>query len=95
MVRQPAGRQPGRRFLLRSASGSRLDGVGFRLEFKQVLYRLGDPIDRLYVPDSGVASLVSVMGDGRSAEVVTVGTEGVLHISSTSPGSKLRSRRVP
>lgn len=50
------------------------------LKFKQVLYRQGDPIDRLYFLDSGVVSLVSVMRDGRSAEVATVGTEGVIGV---------------
>lgn len=50
------------------------------LKFKQVLYRQGDPIDRLYFLDSGVASLVSVMRDGRSAEVATVGTEGAIGV---------------
>ena len=50
------------------------------LKFKQVLYRLGDPIERLYFLDSGVVSLVSVMRDGRSAEVATVGTEGAIGI---------------
>ena len=60
------------------------------LKFKQILYRLGDPIDRVYFLDSGVVSLVSVMQDGRSAEVATVGTEGaigihVLYGASTMP----------
>lgn len=49
-------------------------------KFKQVLYRLGEPIERLYFLDSGVVSLVSVMRDGRSAEVATVGTEGAVGI---------------
>ncbi len=50
------------------------------LHVKQVLYRQGEPIDRLYFPDSGVVSLVSVMSDGRCAEVGTVGTEGVIGV---------------
>jgi len=88
MVRQPAGRQPsGSRAnrLLEAIPASEREWFEPRwsrvsLKFKQVLYRLGDPIDHLYFPDSGVVSLVSVMRDGRSAEVATVGTEGVIGV---------------
>jgi len=89
MMREPAGRPPsgstkGNR-LLEAISASEREWLESRwsrvsLEFKQVLYRLGDPIDRLYFPDSGVVSLVSVMRDGRSAEVATVGVEGVIGV---------------
>ena len=47
---------------------------------KQVLYRQGQPIDRLYFPDSGVVSLVSVMSGGESAEIGTIGPEGVVGV---------------
>ena len=47
---------------------------------KQVLYRQGQPIDRLYFPDSGVISLVSTMDDGKSVEVGVVGNEGAIGI---------------
>ena len=69
---QPAGRQPGgsrANRLLEAIPASEREWLEPRwsrvsLKFKQVLYRLGDPIDRLYFPDSGVVSLVSVMRDG-------------------------------
>lgn len=88
MVRDPAGRRPSRsrgNQLLEAIEASEREWLESRssrvsLKFKQVLYRLGDPIDRLYFLDSGVVSLVSVMRDGRSAEVASVGTEGVIGV---------------
>lgn len=50
------------------------------LKPKQVLYRQGQPIDKLYFLDSGVISLISMMGDGKSVEVGVVGQEGAVGI---------------
>lgn len=50
------------------------------LKPKQVLYRQGQPIDKLYFLDSGVISLISMMGDGKSVEVGIVGKEGAIGI---------------
>ena len=68
------------------------------LEDKQVLYRQGEVIDRVWFPDSGVISLVTTMDDGKSVEVGTLGNEGVvgihgLHGSTTMPCEALVQMR--
>ncbi len=51
-------------------------GVLTELEFKQTLFEQGAPIERVAFPLAGVCSLLSVMQDGRTLEVATVGNEG-------------------
>jgi len=46
------------------------------LEYKKDLYVASRPIDRVYFPVDGVASLVITSSDGRGAEVGTIGNEG-------------------
>src|SRR6267378_7639283 len=48
------------------------------LEFKSVLYEAESAIDYAYFPTSGVISAVTVMEDGSSIEVTTVGKEGMV-----------------
>jgi CRP-like cAMP-binding protein len=48
------------------------------LECKKALYEAGRPIERVYFPVEGVASLVIAMKDGAAAEVGTVGSEGLI-----------------
>ncbi|HAA29960.1 MAG TPA: Crp/Fnr family transcriptional regulator [Cyanobacteria bacterium UBA8553] len=50
------------------------------LSLKQPLYRLNEPIKYVYFPNSGVVSLVNILGDGRIVEVATVGNEGMIGI---------------
>jgi len=50
------------------------------LRAKHVLYHQGDSVDRLYFPQSGAISLLSVMPDGRCAEVGIVGSEGAVGV---------------
>jgi CRP-like cAMP-binding protein len=47
------------------------------LTFKQSLSKVHQPIRQVCFPDSGVCSVMSVMLDGTTAEVSTVGNEGV------------------
>ena len=47
------------------------------LEIKEVLHEPGDPITHVYFPTSSVLCVVAVMQDGSSAEVLTVGKEGM------------------
>jgi CRP-like cAMP-binding protein len=47
-------------------------------ENKQPLYEAGRPIERVYFPIDGVASLVLTMKDGFGVEVGTIGSEGVV-----------------
>jgi CRP-like cAMP-binding protein len=56
------------------------DARGSGFASRRILYRQGEQIDRLYFSDSGVVSLVSVMSDGRRAEIGVVGTEGVVGV---------------
>jgi CRP-like cAMP-binding protein len=47
------------------------------LRFKQILSHTDEPITHVCFPDSGVCSVMTVMRGGKSAEVGTVGNEGV------------------
>jgi CRP-like cAMP-binding protein len=47
------------------------------LTFKQSLYKADQPIKQVCFPDVGVCSLMSVMQAGATAEVGTVGNEGM------------------
>jgi CRP-like cAMP-binding protein len=49
-----------------------------RLGFKRVLHQPEQPIEQVYFPDSAVCSIVSVMRDGASTAVATVGNEGLI-----------------
>jgi CRP-like cAMP-binding protein len=48
------------------------------LEYKQALYEANTPIEWVYFPVKGVASLVNTMRDGSEVEVGTVGNEGMV-----------------
>ncbi len=45
-------------------------------DYKKSLYEASRPIDHVYFPVDGVASLVITTADGASAEVGTIGSEG-------------------
>jgi CRP-like cAMP-binding protein len=47
-------------------------------EYKKSLYEASRPIDRVYFPIDGVASLVLTTSDGSSVEVGTIGSEGLV-----------------
>jgi CRP-like cAMP-binding protein len=47
------------------------------LEVPQPIYEPNQPIRYAYFPESGMISVVSVMEDGRSIEVGTIGREGI------------------
>jgi CRP-like cAMP-binding protein len=76
-----------------------------RLDYKRSLYEPGRPIEWVYLPTTGVISLVNTMPDGEAAEVGTIGNEGMLgipillgdHVTPNNayvqvPGSGLRMR---
>jgi CRP-like cAMP-binding protein len=52
------------------------------LKFKQVLYEPRSPIDHAYFPTRGVLSAIISMENGTSIEVATVGSEGMVGLSS-------------
>jgi len=48
------------------------------LEYRRPLYGANEPIKFVYFIESGVASLVNTMSDGKAAEVGTIGNEGIV-----------------
>ena len=48
------------------------------LEYRKSLYEASRPIEHVYFPIEGVASLVITADDGSSAEVGTIGSEGMV-----------------
>jgi CRP-like cAMP-binding protein len=48
------------------------------LEYRKSLYEASRPIEKVYFPVDGVASLVITTVDGASAEVGTIGSEGMV-----------------
>ena len=48
------------------------------LDYKKSLYEASRPIEHVYFPIDGVASLVITTSDGHSAEVGTIGSEGMV-----------------
>ena len=53
-----------------------LTAVAF--DYRKSLYEASRPIERVYFPVDGVASLVITSSDGHSAEVGTIGSEGMV-----------------
>ncbi len=49
---------------------------------KQVLFRPGDEIAFIYLPVSGALSVITLLQDGSSVEVGTIGNEGLLGLSA-------------
>jgi CRP-like cAMP-binding protein len=47
-------------------------------EYRKSLYEASRPIEQVYFPVDGVASLVITTADGASAEVGTIGSEGIV-----------------
>ncbi len=48
------------------------------LDYRKILYEAARPIEHVYFPVDGVASLVITTADGASAEVGTIGSEGLV-----------------
>ena len=48
-----------------------------RLDFKRVLYEQDGLVKDIYFPESGVVSMVTVLGDGEMVEAATTGYEGL------------------
>lgn len=53
------------------------------LTTRQVLYEPGDTISHVYFPESGVISLLTVVGPNKAADAAVVGYEGVVGESTT------------
>jgi CRP-like cAMP-binding protein len=72
--------------LLAKLPAGELDAVmqhGERIsaEVRQPMFEIGDTIEQVYFPLTGMASLVTVLKDGTSLERMTVGHEGFVGLS--------------
>jgi CRP-like cAMP-binding protein len=63
------------------------------LERGAILHDVGEEIERVYFPQSGMVSLVAVMPDGRTVETATVGRAGVIG-ASAGLGARLAVSRA-
>lgn len=62
------------------------------LPLGRILYESGHHVSRAYFPTSAIVSLYYVMRDGSSAEVASVGNEGMLGIFLALGGDRTTSR---
>jgi CRP-like cAMP-binding protein len=51
------------------------------LKLKEFLHKADEPIEQVYFPGGGFASVVTVLKDGAMVEVATIGREGMLGMS--------------
>jgi CRP-like cAMP-binding protein len=82
----PPSAQPLQNKLLASLPGDEFQRIAPHLrsvpmKMKQVFQRQDEPTQVVYFPGGGACSLVKTLGDGRVAEVATVGGEGAIGAS--------------
>jgi CRP-like cAMP-binding protein len=53
-------------------------GSDTEVDQRELIYDVHQPIERVYFPETGVVSIVTVLEDGRQNEVATVGYEGMV-----------------
>lgn len=58
------------------------------IKVKQIFHRAGEPLRDVYFPNGGVASVTTVMTDGSTVEIATVGNEGFVGISAFFGGDE-------
>jgi CRP-like cAMP-binding protein len=56
------------------------------LKNETVLYRAGDPVDRVYFPHSGIISLVVELSGGQAIEAAMIGRDSMLGATSAMDG---------
>jgi CRP-like cAMP-binding protein len=61
---------------------------------RKVLFEANQPLTRVYFIEAGVLSLMSVFEDGTTAEMATVGREGVVAVGSLLGGETALGRYV-
>src|SRR5439155_238221 len=64
------------------------------LEQGVLLHEQGDPVEHAYFPQSGMISLLTVMGNGQAIETATVGREGAVGAMSGLGPAHASSRAV-
>jgi CRP-like cAMP-binding protein len=73
--------------LLASLSEKDLEAVRpflepFNLKFESILFEVGQPMDHMYFPCSGIVSLLTEVNGGSTIEVGIIGNEGVANVSA-------------
>ena len=66
----------------------------FPLKLKKVLYKPGDVVDEVYLPGGGFVSVVTVLANGDTVEVATIGREGIIGVSASTAGYRETSLTV-
>jgi len=61
------------------------------LKLKNVLHKPGEPIQDVYFPGGGFASVLTVLEDGGMVEVATIGREGMVGASAVLDGGPVPS----
>lgn len=64
------------------------------LPLGQVMYESGRTLSHVYFPTRAIVSLLYVMEDGSSAEMVVVGNEGIVGVSMFMGGESTPSQAV-
>jgi CRP-like cAMP-binding protein len=65
------------------------------IRVRQVLHKADEPLEHIYFPNGGVASVTTVLSDGTTVEAATVGDEGLVGIDAffmadpVSPGETI------
>src|SRR5438105_11577468 len=95
----PASHSPRQNHLLHALPASDYKRLSAHLELVpmdlgEVLYESGVQLRYVYFPTTSILSLLYVMEDGASAEIVIVGNEGILGISLFMGGETTPSRAV-
>lgn len=62
------------------------------LEFREDLYRPGQPTECVWFPYSGVVSLVTELTDGEPVEIATIGPEGMVGVQQLLGADRMSSR---
>ncbi|MEO7050236.1 MAG: hypothetical protein ABI128_01095 [Rhodanobacter sp.] len=65
-----------------------------QLSFDEMLYEPGQPQPWVHFPDGAIISLLYVMENGSSAEIATVGNDGLLGVSLFMGGGTTPSSAV-
>lgn len=65
------------------------------IRLRQVLHKADEPLENIYFPNGGVASVTTILSDGTTVEAATVGDEGLVGIDAffmadaVSPGETI------
>jgi CRP-like cAMP-binding protein len=82
--------------LKRSARRSVLDHMDrVSLELKDTLYQDNQPIENIYFPVKGVVSWIQSVGNGKSIEIATIGSEGFVGVPVLLGSDRTQGKAFP